>query len=56
MDESDPIFVALAWERLERIVFQGFPYLVVHPTLGVSPIVSVSHQGIICPECWRTIS
>jgi hypothetical protein len=39
VDESDPIFIALACERLEHIVFQGFPYLVVHPTLGVSPII-----------------
>ncbi len=39
MDESDPFFIPVNCERLERIFFEGFPYLVVHAVLGLSHII-----------------
>lgn len=39
MAETDPFITTLDCERLEGVLFEGFPYLIVHAALGINHII-----------------
>ena len=39
MAQTDPFFTTLDCARFEGVIFDGFPYLIVHPTLGINHII-----------------
>ena len=39
MAQTDPFFSTLDCPRFEGVIFNGFPYLIVHPSLGINHII-----------------
>jgi hypothetical protein len=39
MAQIDPFFSTLDHPRFEEVIFDGFPYLIVHPALGINHII-----------------